>query len=528
MKTLFESSALLDRGGKPTVRELLSSMVFNPVDGTIRLNNDRLVMQRAAVGVELRRELTRIFGPEETRVFLIRLGFLCGQADARFVRTSWPNLNIGDAFTAGTRLHMFSGVVRVETIHNDFEFRKKRFSGEFLWHDSVEAGEVGRPQQMGVGPVCWTQTGYASGYASEFFDTLIVYKELSCAAEGHKHCRVVGKPAEVWGLQDPDVILFRDRIAGTKGAPVVQPVPVRKPAPDGTPLDDILLAPVRARLDRLAQIPLPVLICGPVGSGRNRAARYLHRAAGGAPQGLRRVAAALQTPETLSALLTAPPRKARQGGNETIVFDGIEEMPGPAQAQLAMMLSGDRTAGMPRIVALSALAPAQLTPAQLRPEVWFALSPLPVILPALDDRPDMRVPLAIALLASVSAQLGLPPASLSPDAQAIIAKTPWPGNLPQMRAVLTAAVVARGDDAVITAADLVPPVVPAAQDPMPRGTGFDDWFNAAMDQGGIAMEALERRIYDAAVARSGGNLSAAARLLGLTRPQLAYRIKAAP
>ena len=113
----------------------------------------------------------------------MRLGFLSGQADARFVRTSWPSLDIGDAFTAGTRLHTFSGVVRVETVYNDFDFRKKRFAGEFLWHDSVEAAEFRRLRRT-TEPVCWTQLGYASGYASEFFDTLIVYKEVECCGPG--------------------------------------------------------------------------------------------------------------------------------------------------------------------------------------------------------------------------------------------------------------------------------------------------------------------------------------------------------
>ena len=148
MKALFESSAMLDRGGKAKMRELLSSMVFNPVDGTIRLNGDRLVMQRSAVGAEL---------------------------------------------------HMFSGVVRVETVHNDFDFRKKRFAGEFLWHDSVEALDS-RPHHATPAPACWTQTGYASGYATHVFRHAdCVYKEIACAAQGHKHCRVVGKPAEARG-----------------------------------------------------------------------------------------------------------------------------------------------------------------------------------------------------------------------------------------------------------------------------------------------------------------------------------------
>jgi transcriptional regulator with AAA-type ATPase domain len=47
------------------------------------------------------------------------------------------------------------------------------------------------------------------------------------------------------------------------------------------------------------------------------------------------------------------------------------------------------------------------------------------------------------------------------------------------------------------------------------------------DAGGISLPTLERRLMDEAVARSGGNLAAAARLLGLTRAQLAYRLKAA-
>ena len=39
-------------------------------------------------------------------------------------------------------------------------------------------------------------------YASHFFKTLIVYMETQCAAAGHKHFRVVGKPADIWGATD--------------------------------------------------------------------------------------------------------------------------------------------------------------------------------------------------------------------------------------------------------------------------------------------------------------------------------------
>lgn len=41
---------------------------------------------------------------------------------------------------------------------------------------------------------------------------------------------------------------------------------------------------------------------------------------------------------------------------------------------------------------------------------------------------------------------------------------------------------------------------------------------------GLSLEALEDTLIREAVARAGGNLSAAARALGLTRPQLSYRL----
>src|SRR5215467_4221561 len=99
MHRLAESSKMLDRGGNPTVRQLLSSLVFNPNDGTIRLNGARIVMQRASALSDLRRELVRLLGEKEARVFLLRLGFMSGRSDARFVRAGWPNLDKGDAFT---------------------------------------------------------------------------------------------------------------------------------------------------------------------------------------------------------------------------------------------------------------------------------------------------------------------------------------------------------------------------------------------------------------------------------------------
>jgi hypothetical protein len=531
LRPSLESSALLDRGGKPTVRELLQSLVFNPSDGTIRLHGDRLVIQRAAVNHEMRRELTRLLGRDEARVFLIRLGFLSGQADARFIRSAWPNLSIGDAFTAGPRLHTFSGVVRVETVHNDFDFRKKRFSGDFLWHDSVEAADFRRQHITTSEPVCWTQLGYASGYATEFFDTLIVYKEVECAAEGHRCCRVVGKPAEVWGPQDPEVMLFRDRIARVDDAAV----PARRQAlarsleAGMTTFDRLLLAPVAGQLGRLAQTALPVLICGPAGSGRFRAARHLHRAAQVAQAGLRRVAADTLTPEALADLLPESGRGRRRTAPETLVIDDIERLAPAVQQTLVRELDETLALGGLRLVALTGLPAAALVQDErLMPALRYALAVAPVELPGLADRPADRGPLAEALLPALVDRMGAAGTVLDAEARQVVAAHDWPGNLPEMRAVLMAALVEAEAGRALGAAALRRAIArigrPAVAVPAPGG--FAGWLDGALAGDGIALEEIERQIYDAAVARTGGNLSAAARLLGISRAQLSYRLGA--
>lgn len=529
MKAPVEGSKLLDRG-RPTVRELLSSLVFNPADGTIRINGDRVVMQRAAVGVSLRRELIRVLGAEEARVFLIRLGFLSGQADARFVRTSWPSIDPGDAFTAGTRLHTFSGVVRVEPVYVDFDLRRNRYAGEFLWHDSVEAAEF-RLQRPTPGPVCWTQLGYASGYASEFFDTLIVYKEVECTAQGHKHCRVVGKPADAWGVSDPDVTLFRDRIVATSDAPLPEP---RKAAPRtaesaASELDRLILSPVRAELDRLAPMALPVMLVGSPGTGRSRAARYLHRASG-APGGELRQIFGCRCDLDLCADIARRGKGGRRGNTpETILIDAAEEIPAEMQPHLARAIEEGLLAGGPRILALVGCQSGRAgPPAGMSPELWYALSAATVNLPTLDTRDGDRAMIAEALLPVLAARMGRDSPGLEPAAAKLIERTRWPGNLRQMRAVLSGAMAAQPTGARI-AREAVEAQLARFDTDRPNDTpaqedGIASTVGRLLGADGFSLADFERTVYEAAVSLAGGNLSAAARLLGLTRPQLAYRL----
>lgn len=525
MRALVEKSPGVDQGGKTSVRELISSLVFNPVDRTIHLHGERVVMQRAAVGSELRRELVDLLGAKEARVFLLRLGFMCGRADARFVRTKWPGLNVGDAFTAGTRLHTFSGVVRVETVYNEFDVRQKRFAAEFTWHDSVEASEFLRHNRETTEPVCWTQLGYASGYASEFFDSLIIYKEVQCRAQGHSHCRVVGKPAEGWSAGDPEVALFRERIAAQVDDQRIEPrrqIRFRRAAMALTELDRVVLAPVRSQLDQLGAVALPVLIAGAPGTGRHRAARYLHQLVGGNAAELRHVGGVEVNLDLCSEIAAARRDNRRGHSDRSIIIDGIERVPNEIQQWLARSIERSSAVGGPKILALAA-GDELLARDAMRPELWYALSSAVVSMPALAERPSDRLSIARALLPELASRIGTQTPDLEAGVAGAIQQRDWPGNLRQMRSVLSALLVNHRNGRRITSAEFSKTYNRLARK---AGTSSDlrSLLDGALADGSFSIAEFEQEAYAAAVARTDGNLSAAARLLGLSRAQLAYRI----
>ncbi|TPN89376.1 hypothetical protein FJ987_00735 [Mesorhizobium sp. CU2] len=523
MRPQAEPSKLLDRGGRPTVRELLSSLVFNPVDGTISLNGDRIVVQRAAVGSELRRELIRLLGAEEAKVFLIRLGFLTGQADARFVRTRWPHLDIGDAFTAGTRMHTFSGVVRVETVYNDFDFRKGRFAAEFLWHDSVEASHFRNPHHAAE-PMCWTQIGYASGYATEFFNTLVIYKEIECAAQGHRHCRVVGKPASAWGASDPEVIFFRERVVGQQEiTPSVSVARTHIAHSHLSELDGVLLRPVKDLLDRFAMMGLPVLVTGAAGTGRSRAACYLHRLGHSSPPEPRHVIGS-DVDVALCSEIAQPGKQSRRGPiPKTVIIDEAQAIPVEMQSRLSRAIEDGILLGGPRVIALADSVDAFFG---LSPALWSVLSPLHVRMPSFVERRQDCLNLAGIMVRLLASRMGIDLPEFDETATSVIAQTQWRGNLRQLRGVLTS-VLALHQGGSITGEQIEVQLAKWASGPTPNddaSQGLGRQMLELMERNKVSLSDMERAVYQAAVDLADGNLSAAARLLGLSRPQLAYRL----
>ncbi|MCA1334526.1 XylR N-terminal domain-containing protein [Pseudooceanicola marinus] len=533
MRISRDELSLLDRGGRPTLADMLDKMTFSPTRGSIELNGARMVLSRATFGADLQDELIRRFGEREAMVLLLRLGYRSGREDAEFVRRAWPNLDIGDAFTAGTRLHMVTGTVRVETLHNDFDFRNDRFSGDFLWHDSVEATEYSRRHGRATKPVCWAQTGYAAGYASVFFRKLILYKEVSCAAMGDKSCRVVGKTVDDWGRDDPFVRMFLEEVLVTRAESLPRIEADDAPGPAAR-AEDLIVAPLRPTLERIAEQGLNALITGPDGSGRFAVANWLTAKRFRTAEVHRVHGASSTLPRVLEAITQALAKGT--AGGQVLIIDALETLPEPVQVDLLALLKTARA--RPEKVLLVGLSTLPLSRLQgqggLRAELLFALSVAHVALRPLANRPEDVVPLADAFLARTAQRRSAAAPVIEEEARATLKARPWPGNLPQLESTVLRAAMLAQTPGRITAADLRA----ATDDAAPSVT---EQAGAAGEQGaarvaplweelrpllqdGLTLDQVVSALERHALEEAGGNTSAAARLLGLTRAKLDYRL----
>ena len=527
MQVSSDEEALLDRGGRPTLRELLRQLVFSPSSVSIRLNKERLILQRASQTSHLRDQLVERYGRDDAFVMLTRLGFCCGAEDADFVRKSWPGLDPGDVFTAGTRLHMLCGCVRLKTVHNDFDFRKGKFSGEFLWYGSAEAAEYRQRHGASAETVCWSQVGYASRYATRCLGRLIVYKELECLGMERDCCRVMGKPAEVWGEKDELVQLYQREIAPAELGAAARLNASNSRLKHDDPVASLLLAPVRERLEQVAKFDVPLLIAGESGTGKRAAACAWGQTRFGDDVILDFVASDTLDMGSLEILIEDPARPGRRRrprrAQKVIVLTDVDLLSPQVQRRLARRLDE----GFVRIGATT-----RRTVEQLRQSGCFdhgllhRLAVAPVSMPPLRARREDIPALAECLLRRAERRHGVEVRPIAEDARRELAARDFPGNLIELDALMTAALI-RGWAGLPIDADLIrglsAPSLSVAQAIQDNAIAAEP--PRGLSSGPLSLNVLNSQLYRQAMERCNGNVAAAARMLGLSRAQLAYRLK---
>jgi len=250
---------------------------------------------------------------------------------------------------------------------------------------------------------------------------------------------------------------------------------------------------------------------------------------------------------------TGAERKGREGkfklaDNGTIFLDEIGDMPLPLQAKLLRVLQEQEVEPLGSnqvhklnvrvIAATSRDLVAMVAQGVFRADLYYRLHVLPIRLPRLIDRLEDLEPLADALLDDIARRSGLPHKALASDALERLTQHRWPGNIRELRNVLEQAALMT-DDLLLTARHLsiapaAAPVeqvaaaaVPAAMTPGVPPSASTAEPAAPFKPLPQAIAELEMRAIREALAATGGNKLAAARMLGISRATLYEKLGAA-
>jgi transcriptional regulator with AAA-type ATPase domain len=284
---------------------------------------------------------------------------------------------------------------------------------------------------------------------------------------------------------------------------------------------------VRRQIARLAPLGLTVLITGESGTGKEVVARALHELSGRVGQcnavNMAAVPGSLFEAEVFGTVRGAYTGADRREGlavssrNGTLFLDEIGELAGASQAALLRFLDtrevravgSDRTqkVDVRLLAATNRDLEREVAADRFREDLLYRVSAATIHIPPLRERRDDVLPLRDAFQARAVAEEGLRPARWSDEAEAALRGAAWPGNARQLGKVVHRALVA-AEGGVVRARDLGLTV-----DAPPKVVPLEE-----------AVAAARRKAIEAALARSGGNRSAAARLLGLSRQTLLYHM----
>ncbi len=216
----------------------------------------------------------------------------------------------------------------------------------------------------------------------------------------------------------------------------------------------------------------------------------------------------------------------------TIFLDEISEMSVGTQAKLLRSLENrrfKRVGGVADIELDAGIIAAtnrdlgeEVRQGRFREDLFFRLNVVRIIVPPLRARREDIPLLAEHFLKRFNQKFGRDVRSISPEAQRRLKAYAWPGNVRELRNVLERVVILEADEVVL--ASHLPPEL---RFPSDADEGALPETRFVLPEQGLDLETLERSLLDQAMARTGGNQSQAARLLGISRYALRYRLEKA-
>ena len=280
-------------------------------------------------------------------------------------------------------------------------------------------------------------------------------------------------------------------------------------------------------IERVAHTGVSVMLLGASGTGKELLARGLHEAStrrngsfvaincAAIPENLLESELFGHEKGAFTGAVKTTEGKIEQASGGTLFLDEVGDIPLPLQVKLLRFIQErqiERIGGRKAIDVDTRIVcathqdlEAMIADGRFREDLFYRLAEIVVKIPSLAERPGDAVLLAKAFLNRFAAEMNPQVKGFAPDALAAIDGWPWPGNVRELENRVKRAVI-MADGKLISAEDLD---LDNAEGSEPEALNIK-----------TAREQSDRKVIRHALARSEGNISNTAKLLGISRPTL--------
>ena len=345
------------------------------------------------------------------------------------------------------------------------------------------------------------------------------YADIQLAVEGMKRGAFdfIVKP---WDNEKLVATLTAARDKARKAMGIVTPDQIGGPMYWGA---SHAMAAIRKTVEKIAPTDATVLITGENGTGKDVLAREIHARSLRSGKPMVAVDAGAITETLFESELFGHVKgaftdahadhvgKFEQADGGTLFLDEIGNIPLHLQAKLLRVIQNRsvvRVGGSQAIpvnirliCATNMDLEALVREGRFREDLYYRINTVHIALPPLRERKEDIVPLAQMFLERFAAKYHRPLTGIAPDAAALLTEGRWSGNIRELQNCIEKAVIL-SEGAVLTAKDVQRDV---------------------RSQSGMTGD--EERLVREAVERCNGNISAAAKLLGVSRPTLYAKLK---
>ncbi len=549
---------------KEDLQGLIDKIEFSPQHGRIMFGPDPISIMHKSGLVGLHREVLEHLGSRETARFFALLGFESGQRDAKFITDQFSNQKLDKIFDSIIHLRVVRGFIKMKTCELKVNLKQHHFLHEVVFSGNFEVDTVLQNEGLSKSPSCWGQVGYATGYATALLNRPAIYKEVECGSTGNSQCKMIGKLADDWRPEEIATeleCLPINKIFGNLSHPVLinqsrktRRTDRREKSPPDNPGGIIgvssAITRVFEKVAKVAKAKSPILFLGETGVGKERFARLVHEMSNRANQPFIPINCAAIPSELVESELFgvekgaftgadhSRPGRFERANNGTLFLDEVGDLPWETQTKLLRVLQEqeiERVGGVGSInvdvrivAATNSNLESAISEGYFRSDLYYRLNIFPLTIPPLRDRKD-DIPLLVDhFINRFNTEHRRNITGITQIALQRLLTYRFPGNIRELENIIERALILTEDYTNIDLGHL-PYVEDKAMSlelgpPPEEESTYDNLFNELVGNDKTLTD-IGKEFLGQAVEKNNGNMTQAAKSVGLTRMQVAYRLK---